>query len=144
MDSGSLMVGDPCYLPGFEFNESTGKEPVLDTVTNKLYQYVYTLEQLVEGAEIMENYESIVPGTHMTFNQAIASGRMVTLPHKPDTSYSRSGCHWATCSSKEGYAQIGDCAEAIVFSSGYGDGVYEVWGRRNKEGRIIEVRVLMG
>ena len=32
---------------------------------------------------------------------------------------------------------------AVAFSSGYGDGVYPVWARKNKDGRIVEVKVVM-
>jgi hypothetical protein len=143
VDSGSLLVGDPCYLP-FKENEGTGQEPVLDTVTNKLYQYVYSASQLVEGAEAMtDGWDSFIPGTTITFNKGRDSGRLVIIPHPVDKSFSRAGCQWAHCDSKERFAELGSCGEAIVFASGYGDGSYEVWGRKNAEGRIVEVRILM-
>jgi len=143
VDSGSLMIGDPCYLPGFVENEATGHVPLLDTFTNKLYQYVYNEKQLVHDADRIGNYDECIPETTITFNQGRASGRLVEIPHPEDRTYSRSGCHWATCDSKDGFAVLGDCNESLVFRSGYGDGVYNVWGWKNKEGRIIEVRIMM-
>ena len=31
----------------------------------------------------------------------------------------------------------------VTFVSGYGDGIYPVYGRKNEEGRLVEVRILM-
>lgn len=31
----------------------------------------------------------------------------------------------------------------VAFGSGYGDGVYPVYGRKDREGRIVEVRIFM-
>ena len=142
VDSGSLLVGDPCYLP-FEDNNTPGQTPVLDTVTNKTYQYIYEEDQLVPGAEVMPHWDALIPGTTITFNQGRERGRLVQIPHPEDKSFSRAGCSWATCHSANGFSELGACGEAVVFRSGYGDGVYEVWGRRNAEGRIVEVRILM-
>ena len=32
---------------------------------------------------------------------------------------------------------------AVAFSSGYGDGVYPVYARKNEDGRIVEVKIIM-
>jgi hypothetical protein len=42
---------------------------------------------------------------------------------------------------EDGIATTGEFGVALV--SGYGDGSYEVWGRRNDDGVIVEARILM-
>lgn len=32
---------------------------------------------------------------------------------------------------------------AVAFSSGYGDGLYPVYARKNEDGRVVEVKVVM-
>lgn len=39
--------------------------------------------------------------------------------------------------------QCGPRGLALVFPSGYGDGLYPVYGRLNEDGRVVEVRILM-
>ena len=64
-----------------------------------------------------------------------------------DKEFSYGGCCKATVS-EEGYGQLnykrGHVGVGVAFSSGYGDGCYQVWGKKNKEGRIIEVKIIMG
>jgi hypothetical protein len=52
---------------------------------------------------------------------------------------------------EEAYAVTGDTIGgevrsgfAVVFRSGYGDGTYNVYGRTNEEGRLVEVVIDMG
>lgn len=84
VDSGQAMVGDPCYLDGWE--PWANGEPF--DHESKAGQYGYL------GA----------------------CG--VTL--------------------KEGYGQLGS-ADAVVFSTGYGDGLYPVYVQLNSDGRVSKV-----
>lgn len=84
VDSGQAMVGDPCYLDGWE--PWASGEPF--DHESKVGQYGYL------GA----------------------CG--VTL--------------------KEGFGQLG-AADAVVFSTGYGDGLYPVYVQLNSDGRVSKV-----
>ncbi len=83
VDSGQAMVGDPCYLDGWDTNE---------------------------GDEfIPENHEgqySYLGACNQTINEA--------------------------------YGTIGG-GSAVVFSTGYGDGIYPVYVKTNDDGRVTMV-----
>jgi hypothetical protein len=81
VDSGQAMVGDPCYLDGWE------------------------------------NWENGTP-----FNHEENAGK-----------YGYLGACGVTL--KEGYGQLGS-ADAVVFSTGYGDGLYPVYVKLNDDGRV--------
>lgn len=93
VDSGQLMVCDPCYI------ESEWQ-----------------------------------PQVHLDFGDA----------HKGEFSYD--GACNATMSEKR-YGQLnyrmGHAGAGVAFSSGWGDGSYEVRIRRTPEGRIAEARIVM-
>ncbi len=59
--------------------------------------------------------------------------------------FSYGGCCVST-NSKERYGQlnykIGHAGAGVVMSSGYGDGTYEVYVKRNEEGRIVEAKII--
>jgi hypothetical protein len=147
VDSGQLLITDPCYLGNFKNDEAPNKNIIVDTVTGIRWQFAYGGKPDKGCRAMPGGYDSILPGTTMTFNDAVASGRCKELPDpEPSNEYSYRGCCELTCSDAMGgglrYA-MGHMGQGVVFSSGYGDGCYEVWGRKNEEGRIMEVRVLM-
>ena len=84
VDSGQAMVGDPCYLDGWE------------------------------------PWNDIDPFDH----QAKAG------------EYGYLGACGVTL--KEGFGQLG-AADAVVFSTGYGDGLYPVYAKLDREGRVAQV-----
>jgi hypothetical protein len=70
----------------------------------------------------------------------------VPQPAPTVTSYSYNGaCHATTGDDLYGQLnyRMGHPGAGVAFSSGYGDGVYPVYVRKNKDGRIVEVRILM-
>lgn len=44
-------------------------------------------------------------------------------------------------SSEKGYGQLGGL-NALVVSTGYGDGVYPVYAKKNEDGRISEIKIV--
>ena len=64
---------------------------------------------------------------------------------KPTKEYSYEGCCLATCSD-DCYGQLnyemGHAGAGVVVSSGYGDGSYPVYAKFNKDGHIMEVKVV--
>lgn len=91
VDSGQLMLCDPCYI-----NSEWRKNEYGDDVGPGDFSYA-----------------------------GICSG---TSQHEPVQLDYRAGHHGV----------------GVAFPSGYGDGFYPVYAKRDKEGRIIEVTVKMG
>jgi hypothetical protein len=90
VDSGQLMVTDPCYLESWVANE----------------------------------YEDGIG----------------------ESNYSYAGACKATLSEKNA-GQLHNShgmSIGVAFSSGYGDGVYPVFAKKDKHGRIVEVKIKMG
>lgn len=146
VDSGQLLVTDPCYIRNFKSNESPSRQALLDTKTGIRWQFTYGREP-DEGCKAMPGtYESNIPGSSMTFNQGVANGRIKELPDPPPSNeYSYKGCCDLTNQFDGGGLKfsMGHMGQGVVFRSGYGDGSYEVWARRNADDRIVEVRILM-
>ena len=147
VDSGQLLLTDPCYLGRFKNDDAPSKNVVLDTITGIKWQFTYG-RPADEGCTAMpSSYAGIIPNTNITFNEGLKTGRLKEIPPpEPSHAYSYRGCCELTCGPHSGGGlqyDMGHMGQGVVFSSGYGDGCYEVWGRRNAEGRIVEVRVLM-
>ena len=65
---------------------------------------------------------------------------------EPTGEFSYDGCCQATCS-KDSAGQLnysmGHAGAGVVFSSGYGDGTYPVYAKKNAHGRVVEVIIKM-
>jgi hypothetical protein len=92
VDSGQLMVGDPCYLGKWNNNEYVPSKPSLGM-----------------------SYNSACHASSGERLCGIIGNELVIL---------------------RGVGQ------ALCFSSGHGDGVYEIWGKK-KDGVISEVKIKM-
>jgi hypothetical protein len=68
------------------------------------------------------------------------------ITQAPAGEFSYGGCCGATLGPR-GAGQLnyrlGHAGAGVVWSSGYGDGVYPVYGRRNRAGQIVEVKIVM-
>lgn len=153
VDSGQLLVTDPCYLA----SEWQPKDDDVPSVPIPVFEEVATRRRfacelhgpLPDGTVGFLHFEQPIPACdNLTPNTLISSGRWMKLPSAPPSgTFSYRGCCEATCgdrSSGQLKYRKGHAGAGVVFSSGYGDGVYAVLGRRNKEGRITEVRIQMG
>jgi len=67
-------------------------------------------------------------------------------PVNPKHNFSYNACVKETLSDK-GYGQLnyklGHAGVGVAFQSGYGDGIYPVYAKRNNDGRIIEITIKM-
>lgn len=90
VDSGQLMIVDPCYLDDFVNNNST--------------------DEIVNG----------------NFCYSGACAETVGVEHSGGQLRNKIG------------AEVG-----VVFASGYGDGCYSVYAKKNKEGRVMQVKIEM-
>lgn len=144
VDSGHLMICDPSYIDGFWKNG-----PYLDIrlyrdkETQKLFAYNTKEAKLhLTGFEVefFDNFESIL-STSKTPNASMVNWEQVQFK---DESFSYNG---VSHMEGERYKQIkfplGFDGMAVAFRSGYGDGHYDVMGRLDDDGRIVEVRILM-
>jgi len=145
VDSGQLMVTDPCYLGMFDTKaEYQDVRRYRDEGTGKVYQYRVDFE----------NFESLI-GDYLpacTPNQLIKRGVWVeladTFPPTPDYN---GMCHnsFGTPGGKGIIPfPLGHDGLAVVFRSGYGDGVYPVYAHVKDDPlygeRVVRVTIDMG
>jgi hypothetical protein len=146
VDSGQLMVCDPCYI-GSEWGKS-------EEMIAPLFQHVdgCTFYCTLHGtspdpdARPFHNFEDEILPHGKTMNQMIQAGEAREVRTKPSGEFSYVGCCAATLD-EAAVGQLnfraGHTGAGVVFSSGYGDGCYPVIARRNSDGRVVEVRILM-
>lgn len=143
VDSGQLVLTDPCYIDGYWKNKPyTGAHRAWQDKDGTSFSYT--------GDGMSTNFMfpsfNYVLHTGKTANQHIKDGDWEMLPRKDcvDNSFSYNGCCDRQEKSKQINYELGHAGLAVVFSTGWGDGTYDVEARENSEGRIVEVRVRMG
>ena len=109
VDSGQVMICDPCYLPGI-FKEGSYK---------------------ISGKNYKDDSEW-TPHDHRDLFNPKNKGK-----------FNYSGCCVTT--KEKGYGQLnykmGHAGAGVVAQSGYGDGCYKVYVKKNDEGRVIEMKI---
>ena len=153
VDSGQLMVTDPCYIDSeWTIEEFSAPRPVFKLNAAGLARLGWSALQDWTWQCFREegvNYATPLPELgNLSMNDLILQELVEEVP-QPDenvTSYSYNGaCHATTQEPNFGQLnyRMGHAGAGVVFGSGYGDGVYPVYVRKNDEGRIVEVRILM-
>jgi hypothetical protein len=141
VDSGTLIICDPCYMSGDFEREFDHKRLVRDRETNQLYEF----------GQDFSNYQEHVPGFGLqTYNDLIREGRLENVPYPETIEFNRANV--SACLINRQYAQfhypLGHAGIGVGFRSGLGDGLYEViatigevngWGERIKKVEIILV-----
>jgi len=134
VDSGQLMVTDPCYLYRFENNEYK---------PTRKYVCVTDKKKIIEWPRDFYNYEDdIIDGYNKNMNTLIKDKLFIQVKDEIiDSSYSYVGaCNQSTKNENQG----GELSHGLglSFSTGFGDGTYPVyahyedvngWGRRIKK-----------
>lgn len=149
VDSGQLMICDPCYIDITWKKETRtntadhAHEIYRHTETGTLWQFTYD-KPPQEGVNMIPgNYSKIIPQFGKSANDLRESGEfektdMDPRPHITPDEFSYRGVCKAMMN--DNYASIQD-GVAAVFSSGFGDGRYAVyaeiadydgWGKRVK------------
>lgn len=134
VDSGQLMITDPCYIDS-EWQKEDFEDLRLykDKETGKTYQY----------QKDFNNYQEKIEGFELDVNELIKSGRFEELSIKRDFNYSYAGASYATLS-ENGYGEmkykLGHEGAGVVFGTAFGDGLYPVYGEKY-DGKIIRVYV---
>lgn len=128
VDTGQILIVDPVNI-----DEKWKQQPFQDI---RQYQHKVSGEILEFRKDFM-NYEQIIERHQATMNQLNQTGEWIELEQPPVPGLSYNACCRQTVSKHSG-GQV-DLGAAI--SSGYGDGSYPVYVRRNKEGRILQVLI---
>jgi hypothetical protein len=150
VDSGGLLITDPCYLRGWKDKGKEDQTPYkIDISTKQIYacRFHFDKENGDPDTILFDTYESPLPNGK-TPNQMIKEGQWEEVRCNPGLhEYSYNGYTNATCGSKHSGSmvfQLGHEGAGVVFSSGYGDGFYPVYAEYNKENRIMRVTIEMG
>lgn len=146
VDSGQLLVCDPCYLQRWEHDNPGGRDGNLGHLHDDGTILFCTLhgECHQEGAIGFDHFDQVIEKYGKSANQLAGDGVLKKVTRRPSGAFSYSGACQAT-TDKQQAGELGN-GLGVAFSSGYGDGVYGVfarykddpdWGRRIAEVRIV-------
>ena len=137
VDSGQLMITDPCYVSSFKDEEYRDVRLYKHKDNGKILQY----------EKDFDHYNEIIPKYDKSMNELLENGIFIELPHPEANSqeYSYQGACMVTKTEENGGELINENGAScgVVFSSGYGDGVYPVYAIKNEDNRITTVIVEM-
>jgi len=134
VDSGQLMITDPCYIRD-EWQEEVLEDIRIykDIETSMTYQYEKDFQQ----------YDEKINGFEKTVNELVESGRFVELEIARDFNFSYAGACYAS-TSKNGYGQLsfklGHKGAGIAVKTVLGDGDYSVFAEKYND-EIVRIYV---
>jgi len=139
VDSGQLMICDPCYI-----DSEWEKEDFEDL---RVYKNEET-GKILTFRKDFKSYEDVIPEYGKTMNELLykeGGWKQVDNP-KPEHGFSYNACANATLSAK-GHGELtfkmGHTGAGLAFSTAYGDGVYDVYGHYDEDGVIKAVTVYL-
>ncbi|MGB6189776.1 MAG: hypothetical protein WBF70_14550 [Aeromonas molluscorum] len=134
VDSGQLMITDPCYINSeWQDDEFEDVRLLKDTETGVIYQF----------RKDFSNYEEKIADFDQTINELIASGRLeaIEIDNSGKINFSYAGACYATMSEK-GYGEmpfrLGHKGAGIAVTTVMGDGMYPVYAEKY-DGKIVRV-----
>jgi hypothetical protein len=151
VDSGQLLICDPCYLDSeYVQREFKSSHEIYRHKDGKLWQFAFGNPTEVANETINPftgSYEDIIPEYGKKPNQLIEEGEFEssgidTMAYIPNGEFSYAGIAKATLGNGIGGQlnyMMGHPGVGVAFSSGFGDGSYEVkaeiihsktWGKR--------------
>lgn len=136
VDSGQLMICDPCYI------DSEWKHENFEDI--RVYVHKDTGKKLQYRVDF-GNYEEVIPDYEMTMNELIKTGEWVEKKeHVVKHGFSYNACAKATLS-KNGHGELhfglGHPGAGIAFGTAFGDGLYPVFAKYDADGNIKSVTV---
>lgn len=134
VDSGQLMITDPCYINS-EWQNTPFEDIRLlkDKETTAIYQF----------KKDFFNYEEKIEGFNETVNELIASGKLeeVEVDYSDKVDFSYAGACYSTLSER-GYGalpfKLGHEGAGIAVRTVLGDGMYPVYAEKY-DGKIVRV-----
>lgn len=154
VDSGQLLITDPCYIDS-EWKQENFKDIRIHKhkKTGRLFGYLASKEikELLkdEVDEFFDHYEKKT-STGKTMNEMIENkeaSESIKIPEKLKSigSFSYAGvCETTLADKHQLNFKLGHPGVAVAFNSGYGDGMYPVYGTFNAEGRCLKVEIDCG
>ncbi|NAW35707.1 hypothetical protein [Halomonas alimentaria] len=134
VDSGQLMITDPCYIDSeWQDTEFEDIRLLKDKETGAIYQF----------RKDFSNYEAKIDGFDETVNELIASGRLeqIEIDYSSKVDFSYAGACYSTLSER-GYGslpfQLGHEGAGIAVRTILGDGMYPVYAEKY-DGKIVRV-----
>lgn len=136
VDSGQLMICDPCYIDSEWENE--------DFEDIRVYKNEHTGRILTYGKDF-KNYEEVLSEYGKTMNILISEHDWkITDSPRARHGFSYNACSKATLS-EDGHGELsfkmGHTGAGLAFSTAFGDGMYPVYAHYDEEGTIISVTV---
>ena len=136
VDSGQLLMCDPCYI-----DSEWSKEDFTDI---RVYEHKETKEKLQYKVDF-PHYEAEISKYGKNMNQLVATGEWIDVPMTDSKfPFSYNACSKATLS-EDGYGQLnyklGHPGVGVAFSTAYGDGVYPVYAVYSAAGVLKSVTV---
>jgi len=134
VDSGQLMITDPCYVDSDWVNEKfEDLRLIKDKETGNTYQF----------RRDFNSYEEKIEGFDKTVNQLMEEKRFEKVKTVGEMNYSYAGSSEASLSD-QGYGELkfktGAEGAGLAFRTAFGDGMYPVYGEKY-DGKIIRVYV---
>jgi hypothetical protein len=152
VDSGQLLVCDPCYIDSREWirDQEPAGHPALilsDAGRLKFPELKRFSVQWPFKFPTGDSYEDMCPELGMSMNEARRLGLVEEVDIDPVRDFGYRGCCDVSHLTGNNFGQLnyamGHAGAGVAFSSGYGDGCYPVYARRNAQGRVVEVRIVM-
>ncbi|MFO0453032.1 MAG: DUF4241 domain-containing protein [Pseudomonadota bacterium] len=137
VDSGQLLLCDPCYI------ESEWEQE--DFADIRVHQHVVTKDTLTYGKNFAR-YDQIIDKYGKNMNDLLATGEWIDVERPPSKhKFSYNACANATLSSK-GHGQLnykmGHAGVGVAFRTAFGDGVYPVYAKYADDGTLKSVEVV--
>jgi len=114
VDSGQVLIGDPCYLKDFEHDNMDVKRTYKHATENK---FVVWPKDFTRYDEYKED--------GLDMNTLVKKGIYKEVPRKINRSYSYGGACSLTIDGEDSAGEL-ENGLAVVASTGYGDGCYPV------------------
>lgn len=141
VDSGQLMLCDPSYLGGWE-KQSYKDLRVYSDKEGRVYAYDTKDSRELDGIdEYFANFESVLENGK-TPNQCNRDGEWTKYSVEAKGFNYNAICHRNGAPTKQINYAMGHAGLAVAFSSGLGDGCYDVMAKIY-DGRVLEVKVVM-
>ena len=134
VDSGQLMVTDPCYIDSEWIKE--------DFEDMRLYKDVSTKKFFQYGKDF-QNFQEVLSEYGKTVNELVAEGVLVKINVGGEFNYSYNGASKAVLS-ENGYGnlkfKLGHEGAGFAFNTLYGDGDYPIYGEKI-DGKLVRVMI---
>lgn len=150
VDSGQLLVCDPCYIES-HWKDTPDDSPLatgywVDKSGNTFALSCHHMKPPFTKCVMVPHCEYPIDELGgKTINQCLDGGELMEINPEPTGEFSYRGCCLAT--ERCGGGQLDHAKDVpgagVAFTSGYGDGTYPVLARKNRDGRVVEIRIVM-